>query len=520
MDNNGQPVFCPKCGLPLIPGKAFCGECGTKIASAKNDISEEKTPIQNANPYIQQTIQNINPYSQQQSTQSANPYSQQQTAQSANPYSQQQASQSANPYSQQQSAQNANPYSQQQSAQNANPYSQQQATQNANPYSQQQSSQNANPYSQQQTSQNANPYSQQQPAQNINPYSQQTAQNNFNQAVNPYAYNGTETENLNIPQKRSKKPFVIAGISVLGVAAVAVAGVMIFNMLKPSGGPITRIIDSAKQLAQAKSATVSLVTDTNGYKSNLNMKYEIDPSKKEVVMVMNGTTKSNSSDPEQNIKTIIYCKDGIRRAGSSLYGEEMTYREIDEETLNSLFDNLNKANEKPDWNTLIEDSGMSEYINSEQVEAVSKSLVDTFENGDGKEALGITESSENGGTKYSFDIDTYKALKIAVDTIEPVFKDKTKYKELNNQLSESESYLNNIRIKFNISVDGSGNFSGFGFDSFGVKINLTVSNVGNTKTDLSEAEINEIKNADTSADYKYSSDLYDDYYENDNYLET
>ena len=487
MDNNSQPVFCPKCGLPLIPGKSFCGECGTKIASAENDISEEKPPIQDANPY-----------------------SQQQNTQNANPYSQQQNTQNANPYSQQQNIQNANPYSQQQSTQNANPYSQQQNTQNTNPYSQQQNTQNANPYSQQQNIQNANPYSQQQDTQNANPYSQQTAQNDFNKAVNPYANNGTETENLTIPQKRSKKSLVIAGISVLGVAAVAVAGVMIFNMLKPSSGPITRIIDSAKQLAQAKSATVSLATDTNGDKFNSNIKYEIDPSKKEIVMVMNGTTKLKSYDSEQNVKTIIYCKDGIRRAGSSLYGKEMTYREIDEETLNSFFDNLNKTKEKPDWNTLVNDSGMSDYINSEQIEAVSKSLVDTFENGDGKETLGITESSENGGTKYSFDIDTYKALKIAADTIEPVFKDKTKYKELNNQLSESESYLNNIRIKFNISVDGSGNFSGFGFDSFGVKLNLAVSNVGNTKVDLSEAEINEIKNADTS---------YDDYYKNDNYLE-
>ena len=61
MDNNGQPVFCPKCGLPLIPGKAFCGECGTKIASAKNDISEEKTPIQNANQSQQHSTQNSNP---------------------------------------------------------------------------------------------------------------------------------------------------------------------------------------------------------------------------------------------------------------------------------------------------------------------------------------------------------------------------------------------------------------------------------------------------------------------------
>ena len=547
MENNNKLQFCPKCGSPLIAGKNFCSQCGTNITLAQqqqpaqqanpyaqqqpaqqaNPYAQPQQPAQQANPYArpQQPTQQTNPYARpQQPTQQANPYARpQQPTQQANPYAQpQQPTQQANPYARpQQPTQQANPYAQpQQPTQQANPYAQpQQPTQQANPYARpQQPTQQANPYAQpQQPAQQANPYAQpQQPAQQTNPYAQpqqpaqqtnpyinnqstqgvvnsvekNSADNDFSQPINPYAPSMTASENLVAPKKRSKKPFIIAGVSVVGVAAVAVAGVMVWNMLKPSGGPITKIADSAKQLAKANSATISASVEANGEKTKCDISYELDASKKEIVLVMNG---SNSGD---TFKGVVYCKDGVRKSAITANGNT-TYTEIDEETLNNFFDSINKTNaeQELDWNSLLEDADLKDYIDTTKIDAVSNSLKNTFENGNGKEALGITESAVDNGTKYSFDINTYKTLSVIVDEIEPLFKDKSKYNELKNELPEAESYLNSINLKFDITVDNAGYLSGFAFNSFGAKIDFSISKIGNTKVELSESEINDIKNA-------------------------
>jgi len=553
MENNNKLQFCPKCGSPLIAGKNFCSQCGTNITLAQqqqptqqaNPYAQPQQPVQQANPYAQpqQPAQQANPYAQQQQpAQQANPYAQQQQpTQQANPYAQQQQPvQQANPYARpQQPTQQANPYAQpQQPTQQANPYARpQQPTQQANPYARpQQPTQQANPYAQpQQPAQQANPYAQpQQPAQQANPYAQQqqpaqqtnpyinnqstqgvvnsveknSADNDFSQPINPYAPSMTASENLVAPKKRSKKPFIIAGVSVVGVAAVAVAGVMVLNMLKPSGGPITKIADSAKQLAKANSATISASVEANGEKTKCDISYELDASKKEIVLVMNG---SNSGD---TFKGVVYCKDGVRKSAITANGNT-TYTEIDEETLNNFFDSINKTNaeQELDWNSLLEDADLKDYIDTTKIDAVSNSLKNTFENGNGKEALGIKESAVDNGTKYSFDINTYKTISIIVDEIEPLFKDKSKYNELKNELPEAESYLNSINLKFDITVDNAGYLSGFAFNSFGTKIDFSISKIGNTKVELSESEINDIKNAKATPSTGY---IPDKYYDGDN----
>ena len=566
MENNNKLQFCPKCGSPLIAGKNFCSQCGTNITLAQpqqpaqqanpyarpqqptqqaNPYARPQQPTQQANPYAQpqQPVQQANPYARpQQPTQQANPYAQpQQSTQQANPYAQpQQPTQQANPYAQpQQPTQQANPYARpQQPAQQANPYARpQQPTQQANPYAQpQQPAQQANPYARpQQPTQQANPYARpQQPVQQANPYAQpqqptqqtnpyinnqstqgvvnsvekNSADNDFSQPINPYAPSMTASENLVAPKKRSKKPFIIAGVSVVGVAAVAVAGVMVLNMLKPSGGPITKIADSAKQLAKANSATISASVEANGEKTKCDISYELDASKKEIVLVMNG---SNSGD---TFKGVVYCKDGVRKSATTANGNT-TYTEIDEETLNNFFDSINKTNaeQELDWNSLLEDADLKDYIDTTKIDAVSNSLKNTFENGNGKEALGIKESAVDNGTKYSFDINTYKTISIIVDEIEPLFKDKSKYNELKNELPEAESYLNSINLKFDITVDNAGYLSGFAFNSFGAKIDFSISKIGNTKVELSESEINDIKNAKATPSTGY---IPDKYYDGDN----
>ena len=55
--------------------------------------------------------------------------------------------------------------------------------------------------------------------------------------------------------------------------------------------------------------------------------------------------------------------------------------------------------------------------------------------------------------------------------------------------------MGSINLKFDITVDNAGYFSGFNFDSFGTKIDFSISKIGNTKVELSESEINDIKNA-------------------------
>ena len=514
-------------------------------AQQANPYAQPQQPTQQANPYArpQQPTQQANPYARpQQPTQQANPYARpQQPTQQANPYAQpQQSTQQANPYARpQQPVQQANPYARpQQPVQQANPYARpQQPTQQANPYARpQQPTQQANPYAQpQQPAQQANPYAQpQQPAQQANPYAQQqqpaqqtnpyinnqstqgvvnsveknSADNDFSQPINPYAPSMTASENLVAPKKRSKKPFIIAGVSVVGVAAVAVAGVMVLNMLKPSGGPITKIADSAKQLAKANSATISASVEANGEKTKCDISYELDASKKEIVLVMNG---SNSGD---TFKGVVYCKDGVRKSAITANGNT-TYTEIDEETLNNFFDSINKTNaeQELDWNSLLEDADLKEYIDTTKIDAVSNSLKNTFENGNGKEALGIKESAVDNGTKYSFDINTYKTISIIVDEIEPLFKDKSKYNELKNELPEAESYLNSINLKFDITVDNAGYLSGFAFNSFGTKIDFSISKIGNTKVELSESEINDIKNAKATPSTGY---IPDKYYDGDN----
>ena len=211
---------------------------------------------------------------------------------------------------------------------------------------------------------------------------------------------------------------------------------------------------------------------------------------------------------------LIYCKDGVRKSAITANGNT-TYTEIDEETLNNFFDSINKTNaeQELDWNSLLEDADLKDYIDTTKIDAVSNSLKNTFENGNGKEALGIKESAVDNGTKYSFDINTYKTISIIVDEIEPLFKDKSKYNELKNELPEAESYLNSINLKFDITVDNAGYLSGFAFNSFGTKIDFSISKIGNTKVELSESEINDIKNAKATPTTGY---IPDKYYDGDN----
>ena len=73
--------------------------------------------------------------------------------------------------------------------------------------------------------------------------------------------------------------------------------------------------------------------------------------------------------------------------------------------------------------------------------------------------------------------------------------------------------MNSINLKFDITVDNAGYLSGFAFNSFGTKIDFSISKIGNTKVELSESEINDIKNAKATPSTGY---IPDKYYDGDN----
>ncbi len=580
MENLSQNNFCPNCGSPIAPGQSFCAACGKAVVPQH---TSEVQYQQNANPYTpQQSEQTSNPYASQQSAQTVNPYANQGQEQMPNPYANQRQGQMSNPYASQQSAQTVNPYANQRQGQMSNPYANQGQEQMPNPYASQQSAQTVDPYANQRQGQMSNPYANQGQEQTSNPYayqgqeqmsnpyaSQQSAQTvdpyanqRQEQMSNPYAsqqstsqnaaygqqsfdpysstqpaygYNNgmtTSQSNFTEPKKRSKKPFIIAGTAILGVAAVAVAGVLIFNMLKPSGGPITRIAEGAKNLTNADSATISIDMSYDDQSIGLDGSYEIDREKKEIVAVFEENASGGSSST-QNMKVVIYCKDGVRRTGVSNSGSDMIYAEVSKDNLDEFFDRLEDTND-PNWDDLISDD-VKKYIYTDKIEEVSNDLIGAFESDEGKKALGIEESSVDGGTKYSFNINPYDTAKIAVDTIEPIFKDKTQYDDIKSSLSDAESTLNSLNIKFDITLDNAGNFSGLDFNSFGMKAEIKITDINNTKVKLSSVEIDEIKNAEIGNiadgninDYlygggnsyldDYSSDYFGDYaneYSND-----
>ncbi len=450
MDNLGQNKFCPNCGSQIEPGQIFCPYCGKSVAITQQPF--EAQPQQNVNPYADQQ-QNVNPYADQQ--------------------------------------------------QNVNPYSDQQ--QNVNTYADQQPEQIFNPYANQQTlNQNANTFGQQ----SIDPYSSAQPEYGLN--------NGTTISQSSFaePKKRSKKPFIIACSAVLGVVAVAVAGVLIFNALRSSAGPITRIAEGVKNLAKADSMTITADMSYDDQSIEFDGSYEIDREKREVVAVFNGKMDVDSlSTQDQDMKIVIYCKGGIRGILHSNYdGWGTGYVEISQENLDKFFDALENKDE-PDWNNLDINNEIEDHIYTDKIEEVSNALIEALESNEGKEALGLEESSADGGTKYSFNLQPYAAAKIAVDAIEPLFKDKTEYNEMKSGLSDAESTLNSLNIRFDISLDKEGNFSGLDINSFGIKADVKLTNINNTKVNISSSEIDEIKNFMTDSENDYSN--YDDPYLDD-----
>lgn len=193
------------------------------------------------------------------------------------------------------------------------------------------------------------------------------------------------------PEKKakSKKPLVAVLVTVLVVALVFGAGVLTnwFGL----GSPLNGLVKAAMNTAQAKSFTVEISIDDASYDEVSTLKYQGNLKKEEISFVYE----------EDYCSECLY--DGYYY---TVYDDGDAYKS--EAELDEFFESVNKFydGKKVDWEEVITDADLEDYVKHEEVEGFLKDVYRKCLSDKKwlKEYLGF----EKSGNTYTFEPDLEK----------------------------------------------------------------------------------------------------------------
>lgn len=303
----------------------------------------------------------------------------------------------------------------------------------------------------------------------------------------------TEKSDPELKKALSKsRKYLILAITV-AVATLIIALVFFFSTVNTLlSDPIVRFASATQKTFTAYNATINGTienTTTNG-KAEINGSYEVDPDKKQFFAEFNITSRAltDKNSPETKINIIVNCE---TNGGNITYTKDNKTSDfkISENTANRFFNTFSDAGDMDiknlnyDWAKLINEAGLQEYINSDEIENTLQSIYTALSSDEGRNlALGISETNENGEDIIHFELDPYRTANIILENGKPAFKRSQDYNKCQTFIEDYKSFLNNILIKCDVFISEDGFIKEISADNLGIKLNIKISDINSTRS--------------------------------------
>lgn len=307
--------------------------------------------------------------------------------------------------------------------------------------------------------------------------------------------NVNETPDLGVAPVDGKKK---SGLIVALVAAAAVVILLIVLLVSVIGGKdsATDSVHSVQQTALS-GANYELNIKYDDEKIKITGFYNIDAKKQtaefyaksnvddlktEVAVSIDGDKvyvyQSNSSSEEGNVET--FDMDDVDLDSDLVFDilSDLSKKDIEDIDFEKYLDEFDLADEIEDY---IEPKDVGDALG-----AVLKALDKNAE-----DCLGV----EKDGKTYSYDIDVYDTIVVAVEAIEKYVVDEDDYEDLVEFIDDNKDELKDIEnIEFEMTYDGK-YISEYSMDSDGISFSIAFENVGKCKDTLDKDILEAISDA-------------------------
>lgn len=301
--------------------------------------------------------------------------------------------------------------------------------------------------------------------------------------------------NLDKDLKKSRKSLWTIIIFVCAALAAALI-FLLFQINSVISDPIVKFVSASQRTLTAYSADID--ADIENTRTNTTSKitgsYKINPEEKTAFATFNITSvkaaEKSSDNPPKNI-TLSCTGDGGTLICTN--GDESSEFNISSASANqffSLFSELDRMDSeyiKYDWDNAINNIGLSENINGDEVGKALNAIYNALSSDEERRlSLGITEKiSDNGEHLISFELNPYRTSKIILDNAKPIFKVEENYQQLSNSLESKKTWLNNLVIKFDVTISADGFISKITANNLGININISITNINSKKVETS-----------------------------------
>lgn len=309
----------------------------------------------------------------------------------------------------------------------------------------------------------------------------------------------SDTNDIELKKSLGKFRKTLFVIIAVAVTAIIIALIYFFSTINNIlSDPIVRFVSATQKTFTAYSATINATLENTTTKgtAEINGSYEINPHEKQLSAEFDVTSKAltDKNSPETKINIIVRCEND---GGVITYTKDnkVSDFEINESTAKRFFDTFSDAesmgaeNLNCDWGKLINEAGLQDYVNSDEIEGALLAIYTELSSDEGRNlALGITETKKDGKDIIHFELDPYRTANIILENGKPVLKNSKDYDKYRTFIEDYKSFLNSILIKFDVTISDDGYINEINAENLGVIINIKISDINNAKTEMSIAD--------------------------------
>lgn len=299
-----------------------------------------------------------------------------------------------------------------------------------------------------------------------------------------------ETEKNDQALKKSMKQFrktlftIISIIIILVTISVTILFIKINNAFSE---PVFRVISASHNTFTAYSAKIDAVLE-NKYtnkKSIIKGQYKINSEAQKFDALFDVSSKSldNSSETEDKINVNInFTKSGGKILCTQ--NNETETIDISKENAKQFFiifaqtRDVSITNLNTDWQKPIEETELQDYINADKVYDSLTAVYNALSSEEVKsDILGLTNENTENGDVISFALNPYMTADYILENIKPIFKRDEDYNYYRKLLDENKSTLDNIVLRFDITISEGGFIKELSADNFGIKLDVKISDI-------------------------------------------
>lgn len=290
-------------------------------------------------------------------------------------------------------------------------------------------------------------------------------------------------------ESRNKSTAIVGVVAILVVAVLVIAIVM---KIVNKDGASSKLVHGAVKSVTSSGAEFKITAKEDGDKVTVKGFYTIDHEDNELVFYV------SLVDEDDDKTELAYKLDeksyyAYRSYYDYWYEEdvERCYKykipsKVDTELVFKLLGELSKKNiEKIDWEYYLDEFDLideiEDYIEPKDINKAMAAVLKALDK-NAKDCLGYKKD----GDTYSYKIDVYDTLMVALDAVEKYAADEDDFEDLKDAVKDSKRYIKKIGdIEFKVVYDGK-YISEIEFEFGDIEIELTLENVGECDETLSK----------------------------------